>query len=298
MQILPRIGNAQPRHLASPPRAVTAPPTLAVLIFLIGWCAAVPGFSGARKSDLSEVVEEAKRPVEDQGTVERDYKDQEGTGGGFGWLLGLFFGDASCEDVEYEEYEEDESHSESEPWFDEYYLTLTSVHVRPNDGVLASLTGGGVQAGAYVSPHIDAELSAELLWGRIDPESAAFGALLNPMQGAIAFRTRIYPTNDRILGLNGFVGAQYSHLWWKYANPVFAVEPDGYGLDLWDDSLGGISWFCGIGVAPLAGPSAALNLDLGVGWRTYLRDTSQGFRNDLFADAWYTQANLKLTFRF
>lgn len=294
MPILPRIGNARPQHPASP-RARTVTPTLAALIFLIGLCAADPGFSDAPKSDLSEVVEEAKKPVEDQGYVERDYHEEESSGGGMGWLLGLFFGDASCED---DEYEEDVSHSESDAWSGEYYLTLTSVHLRPNDGVLTSLTGGGLQAGGSVSPHIDAELSATLLWGHIDPGSSAFGALLNPVEGALAFRTRIYPTNDRILGLNGFVGAQLSRLWWNYANPVFAVEPDGYGLDLWDDGLLGVSWFCGIGVTPLAGPSAALNFDFGVGWRTYVRETGQGFRNDLFADAWYTQVNVQLTFRF
>lgn len=272
------------------------PHGLAGLILLAGWAVPGPSYSGGTESDLTEVVEEAKKPVEDQGYVERDYQDSDG--GGFGaFLLGLFFDAGSSDCAESEETGTDPS-PESQPWFDEYYLTFTSVHVSPNDGVLMSLTGGGLQVGAYLSPRVDAEVSASLLWGRVDPESPAYGALVRPIEGEVELRARLYASSGRILGLNVLVGVQYHHLRWDYANPVFAVEPDGYGLDVWDDWLGGVSWFCGVGVAPLSSASTALSLDVGLGHRTYLRETGAGFRNDLFADGSYSQANIKLTFRF
>lgn len=262
-----------------------------LLLALIGILQA-PAEAGDSESKLSEVVEEAKKPVEEQKAVDRKSKSVDNGGAWYlDWLAEL------CWDVGSATLS---AGSGAPPAscsaFDAWNITLSSSHLRTSDGVLTSLTGGGLDIGMYLSSRVDAEASYHILWGRVDRESVAYGGVTAPIENAFALRARVYPSKDRALGFNGFFGLRYGLLRWDYRYPVLAIDEYGYGDEIWGDSIRQVSWLSGIGIIPLRTRFMAVGFDLGVGRRTYAGKTREGFSNDLFANSWYSQATIELTF--
>lgn len=245
-------------------------------------------------SKLSEVVEEAKKPVEEQKPVHKK-ADQEEDGFNFSAFLSFIFDNStsSCDS---------RSSCESAPQLaaelEGWSLSLASLHLRSASDVVASLSGAGIEVGLPLSHQVDAQAGVYYLRGELDAESPAVGALARPEELSVGALARVYASETRKLGLNGFIGCRYGQLSWRYRNPVFAIDPYGYGRDVGDDSIKNIFGFVGVGITPFRSRLVEAGLELGAGRRIYWMETTEGFRNDLFEDSWFTQLTCKLTLHF
>jgi hypothetical protein len=265
------------------------------------------GADGAAASKLSEVVEEAKKPVKEQEAVDRPAVEVGDDGSGVWAWVSLLLDIASTSS------ECGESEAAAAAGYDEidgatrggadparrgvgtWNLSFKSLHMRTPDDVLAELGGAGIEVGLSASK---ARFEAGVYWllGEFREDSPVHGGLSNPYEIAIDGRLRTRST--RILGLNGFVGLRYGRLAWDYANPVFAIDDYGYGDEIWSDSLNGISMYFGIGLRPFRTGALEVGVDLGAGWRTYEAETYEGFRNDVFRDSWFPQIGVEVALHF
>ncbi|UCE02627.1 MAG: hypothetical protein JSW67_15560 [Candidatus Latescibacterota bacterium] len=260
-----------------------------------------PGRAAA--SDLSEVAEEAKKPVESQGVVDRSSNDADDCGSGVWGLVSLLLDLSACSDCSEPapspgggEIDASGSHSRSQRrGIDSWYVGLKSLHLRPADDVLAGLGGAGIEAG-FLSSSVRTEVGLYWLEGSILEDSPVYGGLADPVEVAIDGRVRVY--FSRSLGVNGFVGGRFGRLLWEYVNPVFAVDEYGYGDEIWRDSLDSVSGYFGIGLHPFRTQAVEVGVDLGIGWRGYMGETQEGFRNDLFQDGWFPQIGVEVALHF
>jgi hypothetical protein len=258
----------------------------------------------AAASKLSEVVEEAKKPVESQEVVERPSTDVDDCGSGVWGLVSILLDISACADCSDSDSAPSPGSGETDTpgvgpsqsrGIDSWYVGLKSLHVRPADDVLAGLGGAGIEVG-FLSSRVRTEVGFYWLEGSILEDSPVYGGLADPVEVAIDGRVRVY--FSRILGVNGFVGGRFGRLFWDYVNPVFAVDEYGYGDEIWRDSLDSVSGYFGIGLHPFRTQAVEVGVDLGVGWRGYMGETQEGFRNDLFQDGWFPQIGVEIALHF
>lgn len=222
-------------------------------------------------SSLSKVVEEAKKPVQEQEAVTRP--STSGGGGGPGTeSTTVVLVDRSYHDC--------------------YWGSLSPLPYLPVDPLpqqpmiyLPDTQYSAPSGSSFDGWHVG-----------FNSLSPAYGGLENPTEIAVDGRIRAPLTP--ILGINGFVGLRFGHLKWDYANPIYAVDPYGNGEEIWNDSLNNISGYFGLGLRPFCVGPIDLGLDLGAGWRSYISKTSEEFTNDVFEAGWFSQIGANFALRF
>jgi hypothetical protein len=179
-----------------------------------------------------------------------------------------------------------------------FFAGVKTLSVRPRDQVVGALDGLGVEGGVFLPAGVQIGVELDRTRGRVRESSQAHGGIEDLFETAVDLRVRAPLLEGDLSGLSGFVGARFGWLQWDYRNPVVALDPWGVGDEIWDDSLGNVTGYAGIGVTPIRTPSWRIGVDFAAGWRGYAQETYQGFRNDLFADAWMLQLNVQFVLTF
>jgi len=157
---------------------------------------------------------------------------------------------------------------------------------------------GGLDIGGFVTPRWRLDLGLLVLSPNLTSASVAGQGLKDELELAADFSVRYYLTPPHtLMGVYPLAGARVGTLFWSYRKPVDVIA-DGGPKTIEDDFLNYFALYGGMGVSLVQARHFHTGLNLTAGVRGYDRTTFEGFRNDLFPAAGYTQLVFEATFRF
>jgi hypothetical protein len=161
-------------------------------------------------------------------------------------------------------------------------------------GAFRSQSGFGVRGGVTVDPHLQLD-GAGLYREYKLRDSADLQGLFRPSELLLDFSARAYLTEEHtFVGLYGLAGMQAGYTFWKYRNPIEAVEHH-WSRTVRSDGITGYAFYAGAGIAPIQSRTVHLGVSLTGGVQWFGSESSQGFDNDLLPAQGYVQLMIELS---
>ncbi len=266
-----------------------------------GWAglmgmAAVLGLTGCAGSGghhhggslLSEASEEAEKEPEDQDRVLQgdrhrdrhhhdDYDEVE-----------VVVVDGDCDRPRAWDRDEPEEPSAPRLYFAGAALEGTGFHESAalDGGTGLVLQVGGVLDGGQGRTRLIVDGSAT----SYDMIPGAYPGIEDPLELALGGALRVYLTPGRAMsGMYAVTGFRVGAFFWDYTNPILVDDGHGRAHEVDSDFVNTWTPYLGLGLSLFKDRGLGLDLSATGGFKIFGRTTDEGFRNDVFQDAPYTQ---------